>query len=348
MYKKVRIGFIGCGVHATSQLYPTIHRIPEIDLVAVCDQKKKLAVRNARHFGARRWYTNVEKMLSREKIDGAIIVGPPRMHCEVGRQCLERGIPIFVEKPSAVSFKEAKALAQYAQSKGLFGAVAYMKRFSTCYRMAKFIISKKTFGKFGKINEIELRFSHGPYPKLWGIKEEARAFLIGQVVHIFNLIRFFCGEVDEVYARRHDVNRGRFGYAINVTFKNGIVGVLNLNTLDSHTWKISEYVAISGYEKWLEIKDMVSLKYHFQSEPIRGFGTAGRSQLFAWEPEWAEISYNREEMFGYQGEVQNFARAVLNKEKPGSTLWDGAKDLEIAEAVWNSSQTKKPVNIGKV
>lgn len=345
MYRKVRIAFVGCGPHATGQLYPTISRIPEIDLVAVCDLKAKLSQRNARYFGARRWYTDVKEMLSREEAEGVIICGAPQMHCDIGKLCLDRGLPILVEKPSAISSKEAMALATYARKKKLFGAVAYMKRFSTCYRMAKEIVSKK---EFGRVNEIEVRFSNGPYPGLWGIKEESRVFLIGQVVHMFNLIRFFCGEVEEVYARRRDAGPGRFGYAITVTFRNGIVGVLNLNALDSTEWKISEYVAISGYECWLEVKDMVSLKYHPRKEPVKGFNPSGRSQLFTWEPEWAEIYTTREEIFGYQGEVQNFARAIVGKERPGSTLFDGVKDLQIAEAVWISSQYRKPIKIKRM
>ena len=64
--RKARIGFVGCGGHATSVLYPTLHRIPQVELVAVCDLKEELAKRNARFFGALRWYTDVREMLEKE------------------------------------------------------------------------------------------------------------------------------------------------------------------------------------------------------------------------------------------------------------------------------------------
>ncbi len=54
----------------------------------------------------------------------------------------------------------------------------------------KAIIEKK---EFGEVNEIEVRFANARYPSIWGIKEPSLAFHIGQVVHIFNLIRFFSG-----------------------------------------------------------------------------------------------------------------------------------------------------------
>jgi UDP-N-acetylglucosamine 3-dehydrogenase len=144
--RKAKIAFIGCGGHATNSLYPTIHTIPVIDLVAVCDLKEELARRNARYFGALRWYTDVDEMLSKEELDGAIIVGTPQMHCQIGKKCLDAGLPIFVEKPSAVSYEEAVDLAKYADAKGLWGAVAYMKRYAVCYQMAKRIAESEEFG----------------------------------------------------------------------------------------------------------------------------------------------------------------------------------------------------------
>ena len=86
---KAKIGFVGCGGFSTGNLYPVIHTIPEFDLVAVCDLKEDLAKKNARNFGARRWYTDLDKMLSEEKLDGVIIVGLPKMHYEVGKYCLD-------------------------------------------------------------------------------------------------------------------------------------------------------------------------------------------------------------------------------------------------------------------
>jgi len=341
--KRARIGFVGCGNHATSSLYPAIHLIPEFHLVAVCDLKQELAERNARIFGAEKWYTDVSRMLKEEKLDGAIVVGTPQMHCEVGKQCIDAGLPIFVEKPSAVSYKDALALAEYARKKGLWGSVAYMKRYSVCYNLVKTITERE---EFGKISEVETRFSNGPYPSIWGIKENARAFLIGQVVHIFNLVRFFAGEVEEVYARLNSVTADRFGYAITAGFKSGAVGVMNLNALESTEWKVSERLAVSGYDCWVEVEDMIHLRYHPGIVPIPGFSPGGREQTIEWRPDWTELMATKAEgAFGYKGELENFARSCLGLDKPKADLFDGAKDLEIAEAVWESATTGRPVKV---
>jgi predicted dehydrogenase len=49
--------------------------------------------------------------------------------------------------------------------------------------------------------------------------------------------------------------------------------------------------------------------------------------------------------FGYRGEIEAFARACLGEEKLESTLWDGARDLQVSEAVWESATHGRPVLI---
>lgn len=341
--EKAKIGFVGCGAHATASLYPAIHTIPQIDLVAVCDLKEELARRNARNFGARRWYTDLAKMLREEELDGAIVVGPPQMQSEVGRQCIDAGLPIFVEKPSAISYKAALDLAEYARKKGLWGAVAYMKRFSTAYRMAKEIVARE---EFGRVSLLEVRFANGPYPAIWGIKENAKAFLIGQVIHMFNLVRFFAGEVSEVYARLKQVTPDKFGYMINLEFKEGTIGMLNLNALETPEWCASEKFIVTGIDNWLEVDNIIHLRYHPKNAPVKGFEVAGRYQSIEWQPDWTELMATKAEgCFGYRGELENFALSLLKKAKPSSDLFDGAKDMQIAEAVWESATTKKIIKL---
>ncbi len=341
--RRARIGFVGCGAHATSVLYPALRTIPEVELVAVCDLKEELAKRNARLFGALRWYTDVRDMLEEEDLDGVIIVGSPQMHTEVGKICLDAGKPILVEKPSAISYQEALSLARHAEEKGLWGAVAYMKRYAVGYRMAKQIAEGQ---EFGGIHLLQIEFSNGPYPAIWGIEDPAKAFLIGQAVHLFNLARFFCGEVAEVFAKLHRVSDTVFAYAIVGEFQSGVPFVMNLNSLEARDWKIRERLCLSGNGCYLEVIDMLHLRYRPKELLLPEFRVGGRTQLLTWTPEWTEILATKAEgTFGYRGEIEAFAKACLGDGKPASTLWDGAKDLQVAEAVWESANTGKPVTL---
>jgi len=138
---KARIAFIGCGAHCRIALLPSMPQLTNADLVAVCDLQAELAETAARQFGARRWYTDYRRMLDEEELDGVCVIGSPQMHVEIGLQVLKAGLPLFVEKPSAINVAEAERLARAADEAGLWGMVAFMKRHSVGYRMAKEIVS---------------------------------------------------------------------------------------------------------------------------------------------------------------------------------------------------------------
>src|ERR687888_140041 len=86
--RKARLAFIGAGAFATHSIYPQVHLVPQIDLVAVCDIDRAKAERNARNFGARAVYTDLEEMLDREKPDGVFCID--RHWCSYGVGCFSR------------------------------------------------------------------------------------------------------------------------------------------------------------------------------------------------------------------------------------------------------------------
>jgi predicted dehydrogenase len=223
--------------------------------------------------------------------------------------------------------------------------------------MAKTITEKE---EFGKINEIEVRFANGAYPDLnkcgWGLPANSPTcqFLIGQAVHIFDLTRFFCGDVEEIYAvlnkgKSFDDGSATFGYAVALTFKNGSIGIMNLSAFHCPNFQMSEYFLAAGDECWLEVRDMLELNYHANHKPMPEFNPNGRAQIFSWRPEFTEVGASTAGgITGYEGEMRNFARASIGLEKPVADLFDGAKALQIAEAIWESSQSRKAVKIKKL
>ena len=147
--RPAKLAFIGCGGFATHSLFPNIWMVPEIDLVAVCDLDRAKAEANARNFGARRVYSNMEEMLDKEELDGVFVIGPAPMHYEVAPHVLKRGIPVYVEKPSANTSAEAKELAEIAEANGTWGQCGFMKRFAIARVRLRSLPSKpmKTFSR---------------------------------------------------------------------------------------------------------------------------------------------------------------------------------------------------------
>ncbi len=91
---------------------------------------------------------------------------------------------------------------------------------------------------------------------------------------------------------------------------------------------------------------MLHLRYRPKDLLFPGFKVGGRTQLLTWTPEWTEIIATKAEgTFGYKGEIEAFAKACLGDGKPASSLLDGAKDLKVAEAIWESANSGKLVQL---
>jgi len=336
---KARIAFVGCGGHANHSLYPVIHRINEIDLVAVVDrvEEKRLSVK--RKFGALRDYAEVDEMLDAENPEGVCVVGPPQMQYEIGLQVLKRGIPIFVEKPSSIDFQHAYELAEAAREAGTFGMTAFMKRFATAYEEAKEITTRP---EFGPVSMVSVRYTHGAYPLIWGLEPEPLCCLVGNQCHAFDLARYFGGDVSEVYARLCDHGQGRFAFAATLEFENGAVGLLNSNATDDPAWNIRETLNVSGLLCSVDVEDMIYLDYRPRERWSENLSRLPWRQGMYALPH--AVAYGQGGQYlGYEGELRHFAVCVRDGESPRSSLYDGAASLAIAEAIWESAHTGKPV-----
>jgi len=342
---KARVGFVGCGGHANYRLYPAAKRVAEMDLVAVCDINKERADATARRWGVPKVYYKLDDMLDAEQLDAAVVCGVPQMHVEVGIQCLERGLHIYVEKPSAIDSKEAQRLADAAVKNKRKGICGFMKRYCPAYRAAKAITETE---QFGGVHMAEIRFSQGPYPKLWGIEENLRAFLIGQLVHMFDVTRYMCGDVERVYARLHQVTEDAGTYACTLQFANGAVGLLSLNALESDTWHFNEVFHVTGYREWLKVEDQLYLKYHplegWLPEPLRSEKPL-KNQTLNWQPSLV-LEQESLTLGGYTGEMRDLAVCAVTDKEPDATLQDSVEALHIAEAIWQSAQTGAEVAVG--
>ena len=206
----LKVGFVGCGLHATRDLFPSLSKVNNIRLIATCDLDVKKAKKNASKFGADSYYSDYKEMISMENLDAIIISGPPDMHYKVGLFCLQNGLHIFVEKPSSISLDNAKELSVKSKKHNVFGQVGHFLRYSSAHQLAKEIISSKNFGKPVSINCHY--YTNSPWETRWNIKDLEWTYMVVQGVHLIDICRFFMGEVSEVQAMKILV--GTIGYPL--------------------------------------------------------------------------------------------------------------------------------------
>lgn len=158
--QKLRTAVVGVGYlgqfHA--QKYKALAQKPElkIDFVAVCDLNETQANKVASDLGVKA-YHKVEALLG--QIDAVTIATITPVHYQLTKLFLENGIHVNVEKPIALTRKEADELVQIAERKNLVLCVGHSERYNPAFRELKSKIKKPQFMELNRNAPFKLRGS---------------------------------------------------------------------------------------------------------------------------------------------------------------------------------------------
>jgi len=147
MADKVKIGMIGVGQIGKIHL-GHYDKIPEADIVALCDINRQEVERVADERAIPVVLTNYHELLERDDVQAVDVCLHNRLHAPVTIDALRAGKDVFCEKPMAATYAEAKQMHQVAQETGQRLAVQFYSLYEPCTRAAKKMIDE---GKLGRV-----------------------------------------------------------------------------------------------------------------------------------------------------------------------------------------------------
>src|SRR5262250_669018 len=113
--RTVHIGVVGCGEVAQRVYLPEFHRLNDkAALVAVCDRVEERARATQQRFGARTYYTDLDRFLRESDAEIVVNLTPHNAHVPVSMAALEAGKHVYTEKPLAQSVDDATRLIEVA------------------------------------------------------------------------------------------------------------------------------------------------------------------------------------------------------------------------------------------
>ncbi len=143
----VRIGIVGVGWIAQVVHLPTLMKLPEASVVAICDRDKARVRLVGEKFGITRQFTSVEQMLDQVDVDAVVVCTTTDAHREVTLAVLQAGKDVLVEKPIARTFQEASEIAAAAKDVKRKLMVGMNHRFRPDIMLLKSFIEAKELGK---------------------------------------------------------------------------------------------------------------------------------------------------------------------------------------------------------
>ena len=341
----MKYAIIGCG--RISGLHLRAARENGLEISALCDLKAEKAEARKAMPGCSeaRVYTDHREMLAAEKPDLVAVATESGAHAAVALDCIDAGCSVIIEKPIALSMKDAREIVRRADEKGVKVSACHQNRFNKSIHLMREALEKGYFGKL----------LHGAAYVRWSRDAEYYALdewrgtwdrdggaLMNQCIHDIDLLRWMMGPgiVDvTAYTDRlaHDyIEAEDFGCAM-VRFENGSYGLIEGTT--------------NIYPDDLEEKLCV-----FGTEGTAKAGGISCNTLEAWsfkrdphDPE--KVMHGSFEDvpnvygFGHTSLYADVVAAINEGRDPYITARDGAAALELVLAIYLSAAERRTVTL---
>jgi len=154
--KPLRVGVVGCGTIAQSHHIPSLVKVRDAEVVAVCDTNQELARLVAKRFNINKHYGTLAEMLETKEVDMVDICTPPQTHLMLSLSAIERGCHVLVEKPMTLSLKEADEMVAASKANGVKLCVAHSMLFYSPVMKAESMVRE---GRIGEVIGIDMRMS---------------------------------------------------------------------------------------------------------------------------------------------------------------------------------------------
>jgi predicted dehydrogenase len=161
---RVRTGVVGCGDRMKQSLIPAfLHNCKEtnFELVAISDlwnKRREEGVAYIEKKGGPKVDTvrNNDELYARKDVDAVLIATADFQHAKHGVEAVKAGRDAYVEKPTAHTMKDARAIREAVHASKQIVQVGTQRRSTPSYQKAYEYIKS---GKFGDINMVEMTWN---------------------------------------------------------------------------------------------------------------------------------------------------------------------------------------------
>jgi myo-inositol 2-dehydrogenase/D-chiro-inositol 1-dehydrogenase len=306
-------------------LLPQITRF-DVTIAGLCDVDPARLARTAARFGVTATTDDWRALLARRDIDALVVAAGPSVHEAAALAAVERGLPVFIEKPPAATAAGAARIAEAAAARGVPVVVGFMKRYSTANRIALNVLRNGEFGA-----PASFLGEYMTAPTYFAGDVDYTGFYLHHCVHYFDLVPQLMGEVAEIGARRHELSPGRLLLHVDFRFASGGIGTLVLGTHQSRGTPM-EWWQVMGDHRRVEVRNLHEVRY-FRAPPFkvsRAEATlAGAEDTLVWEPNFTVAA--NEDHKGYHAILGDFVRAARGETLDFPDATAGAKALALLE-----------------
>jgi myo-inositol 2-dehydrogenase/D-chiro-inositol 1-dehydrogenase len=323
----LKIGWIGCGIHATQMLLPQLVR-HDVEVVALCDIDGARLASAGRQFGVANLTSDAEALIARRDIDAVGMAVGPDQHLMFGKAALERGLPVFMEKPPSGSAAGAKELRAASEKSGKPLLLGFMKRYSAGNKIAANILRS---GRFGEIYGLTGYYMTAP--GYFAGNVDYTGFFLHHCVHYMDLVSFLVSPVTRLTARKVEKGRGKVLFHVHFDFECGAIGTIAMGTGQSRGAPV-ERLEIMGDHQRIEVDNVIEVRWN-RNPPFKVDDPAATLDdavdTLTWKPNFTAAA--NEDPKGYHSLLADVVPALGGAVTPAPTIHDGVIAMDRLETL---------------
>lgn len=339
----LKFALVGCGRIAKrhSELLGS-GQIENARLVAVCDIVPEKAQAIGDQFSVP-WFTDMHAMMADCDVDVVVILTESGRHAQHTLALAPYGKHIVVEKPMALTLSDADAMIETCEKAGIRLFVVKQNRFNVPVRKLREALEAGRLGKL-VMGTVRVRWCR---PQAYYDQDSWRGtwaldggVLTNQASHHLDLLEWMMGDVDSVFAMARtalvDIEAEDTA-VVAVRFRNGALGVIEATTA----------------VRPKDLEGSISLMGENGTVVIGGFAV---NKLETWNFVESELgddevmerySVNPPNVygFGHQAYYEHIVDCIQNGGRHLVDGLQGRKSLELINAIYESVETGKQVNL---
>ena len=322
----VNVAVVGCGYWGRN----LVRNFAALNsLAAIYDTDQALSEKLASEHGT--CYRPLEDIFQDSSIQGIVIATPPLSHKAIAEQALRAHKHILVEKPLALTSRDAESLCQLAQQQERVLMVGHVLQYHPGFMKLQEMVKQ---GRLGKLQYVySNRLNLGKFRQHENILWDLAPHDLSMILSLVGIMP------DSVFTTGHCHVNTRIAdlTTTHLTFPGGINGHIFLSWL--HPYKEHKLIAV-GEEGMAVFDDGADWSQKLQLYEHRVLWTDGTPV-----PERAEVSYislTPEEPL--LRECEHFLTCIEANQLPRTGGWDALSILQVLEAADQSMELKKPVS----
>lgn len=298
----------------------------------------------------------VEALLTQHRPDGVVIASPNPFHANQAIACLKAGVPVLVEKPLAHNYEAARDIALASAATGVPVLVGHHRRHSAIMAEATRHLASGALGTIVGVSGTTLYYKADNEGYFEGSgrwrREPGGGPILINMIHEVDNLRALCGDIVMVNAMTANAVRGfavEDSAAVLFRFANGALGsfLISDTAASNRNWEhtsgedprfdpghsdTDDCYVITGTMGSLAVPTMRLWRY--PDEPHRSW----HRPLDVMQQPYARHDPLEKQM-------AHFAQVARGASDPLVSAWDGAKNLQVIDAIIESARTGKTVTL---